>query len=339
MFSLWSEKRVNDMVTHIDPHVHCRDGLEAEKSTIREVKELAVRQGVSVIFDMPNTKPPITSAELVEARLELAERELGSLDGYYLYVGVTANPEQVREAARIVEKNPKVVGAKMFAGKSVGDLAVINDDDQRMVYRTLAEAKYEGVLAVHCEYEGFYRPDIWIPERPSTWNLARPPKMEIHSVDNQIRFAYEEEFAGHLHICHASVPQTVELVDKAREHMQISCGVTPHHLLHSTEDMQTVKGTKYKVNPPLRNRKTMLEMRELLRQGKIDWIESDHAPHEKERKTYNEKNPKDFYMSGIRSLEEYMHLLREMKKWTMTDEQIHTLTYSNIKKVFTKVVE
>ncbi len=332
-------KHVENNEKHIDPHVHCRDGKEKDKATIGEVAQLAINAGICAMFDMPNTNPPIINADLVEERLIMALHELDSLNGYYLYIGITANPEQVKDAARIVNTYPKVVGAKMFAGKSVGDLAIINDDCQRTVYRTLAEVGYTGVLAVHCEYEGLFRPELWIPERPSTWNLARPPMMEIRSVENQIKFAWEEGFKGHLHICHASVPRTVELVDEARAYMQISCGVTPHHLLHSTEDMQTIKGMKYKVNPPLRSKKTMLEMRELLRQGKIDWIESDHAPHEKERKTYNEDNPKDFYMSGIRSLEEYKRLLREMKRWGITDEQIHELTYLNIKKVFVKVAE
>ncbi len=323
----------------IDPHVHCRDWEESGKATIGEVKRLAARQGVSIIFDMPNTKPPVTTAELVERRLTTAMNELGSLDGYYLYVGVTTDPEQVNDAVRIFKEYPRVIGLKMFAGRSVGDLAVIKDDDQRMVYKSLTEAHYDGVLAVHCEYEGFGRQDLWIPERPSTWNLARPPKMEIRSVENQIKFAHEEEFTGHLHICHASTPQTVWLVDEARACMRISCGVTPHHLLHSTDDMQSVSGMKYKVNPPLRNNKTRLGMWELLRHGKIDWIESDHAPHEKERKTYNEDNPKDFYMSGIRSLEEYSHLLRRLRKDGFTVQQIYELTCANIKNVFSKIAD
>jgi dihydroorotase len=333
---------VNNPITNaiaIDPHVHCRDWEESGKATIEEVKRLAARQGVGIIFDMPNTKPPITTAELVERRLATAMDELGSLDGYYLYVGVTADPDQVKDAVRIFNEYPRVIGLKMFAGKSVGDLAVIKEEDQRIVYGTLADAHYDGVLAVHCEHEDFSRLNLWIPERPSTWNLARPPEMEIRSVKNQIKFACDEGFAGHLHVCHASVPQTVWLVDEARARMRISCGVTPHHLLHSTDEMQIVSGMKYKVNPPLRNNKMRLGMWELLRHGKIDWIESDHAPHEKERKTYNEDNPKEFYMSGIRSLKDYDRLLRKLRKDDFSVQQIYELTNANITAAFPKIVE
>jgi dihydroorotase len=325
-------------IKHIDPHVHCRDWGESAKSTIREVMQLAKSQGIVAIIDMPNTKPPITTAALVERRLLTAKDE-GCLGGYYLFIGATSDPRQLIEASQVATSNPKVVGIKMYAGRSVGDLAVIGEAEQRRAFQALADAGYKGVLAVHCEKEGLARPELWIPGQPDTWNLAKPPEMEVEAVRDQIRFARETGFQGHLHICHISTPEAVKLVDGARGHMNISCGVTPHHLTLSTQDMQTAEGIKLKVNPPLRDRKAVSELMKLLETGKIDWIETDHAPHTKEEKTYDPGKPKDFFMSGIRSLEGYAEFLQGLTHQGFTDRQIEELTYSNIKRVFTKITE
>lgn len=330
--------RVEHVDRHIDMHTHCRDWDESAKSTIREVLQLARSQGIVAICDMPNTKPPITTAALVERRLRTAYEE-GCLDGYYVYIGATGSPEQLKEAVGVVKNNLKVPGIKLYAGKSVGDLAVTEEDDQRRVFYVLTNEGYEGVLLAHAEKESLAKPELWIPENPATWNLARPPEMEIEAVKDLIRFARETGFRGHLHICHTSTPEAVKLVNEAKRHMRISCGVTPHHLTLSTEDMQTEEGMRFKANPPLRDRRTMLELMELLKLGKIDLIETDHAPHTKEEKTYDPSRPKDSYMSGIRSLEGYAAFLHSLIDDGFEAEQIERLTYSNIKKIFTKIIE
>jgi dihydroorotase len=190
----------------IDPHVHCRDWNEQGKSTIAEVMNLARSQGIVAIFDMPNTKPPILTKSDVELRLWTAESQK-SESGYYTYIAATSNQKQLRKAADVVKRNPKVVGIKMFAGISNNrDLSIIDPEEQKYVYKTLKQEKYNGVIAVHCEEESLGRPELWAPANPSTWNLAKPPIMEIKGVENQIRFAKETGFEGHLHIAHTSTP-------------------------------------------------------------------------------------------------------------------------------------
>jgi dihydroorotase len=317
----------------IDPHVHCRDWGQSYKSTIAEVMKLAKSQGVVAICDMPNTDPPITTAELIGKRFQTAKDE-GVDEGYYLFIGATTDPTQLKEAFYTAAAHPKVVGVKLYAGVSVGDLSVPSAEDQRLVYREAAKANYNGVIAVHCEEESLAQPAKWDPAKPASWNEAKPPIMEIVGVDNQIRFAKEEGFMGHLHICHVSTPEAVSRVHIEKEKMEISCGSTPHHLTLSTEiDMDSEKGILYKVNPPIRGRIAMLEMRRLLKKGWIDFIESDHAPH-----TFEEKTQPPF-MSGIRSLEGYDLLIEGLLKDGFTEEQIAKLTYSNIKQVYTKIRE
>jgi dihydroorotase len=320
---------------HIDPHVHCRDWDWSYKATIKSVMDIARSQGVSAIFDMPNTSPAITTAELVKRRLDTA-REEGCLEGYYFYVGLTGDPEQAREAARLVEANDKVVGLKLVAGKSVGALRTEGEEKQKMVYEALAGAGYTGVVAVHAEKEAYFHMDLWNPELPYTWNLVRPPESEIESVKDQIKFAKEAGFKGTLHICHVSTPETVRIVNEAKSSIKVVCGVTPHHVTYSTSDMRGPESVAYKVNPPLRDPKMVRKLRELLYQGKIDWIETDHAPHSREEKSYV---PNGAFMSGIQSLNSYARFLQDLQAGGMSGEQIERLTYTNIKKVFTKVIE
>lgn len=322
---------------HIDPHVHCRDWEQSYKATILEVMKTARSQGVIAIVDMPNTNPPIISKEMVEKRLETARKE-GCIDGYYLYIGATSDPKQLREAVEVVDTNPKVLGMKMFAGKSVGNLEVSKPEDQRQVYMTLAEIGYKGVLMLHCEKESLFRMDLWNPERPYSWNLARPPEAEIESIRDQISFAKEYGLRAHLHVCHITTPEGVELVNEAKRDLNISCGITPHHLAFSTMNMQRPEDIIYKVNPPVRDPQTMSRLRILLKEDMIDWLETDHAPHSREEKEFAKSKKSDSYMSGIPSLNNYAAFVEGLKKG-YGEGQIERFTYSDIKKVLTKIVE
>ena len=190
----------------IDPHAHCRDGEEAYKETISHTLQLAEEQGVGMVFDMPNTNPPILNMVDVWRRLSIVPIEKKEREMYRLYVGLTSNPKQIEEATRCGTHFPRVIGLKMFAGTSIGSLAVTEDEDQKNIYKTLACLDYTGVLAVHCEREQDLRPDLWNPMAPLTHSLARPKVAEINSVANQIKFAIETGFKGTLHVCHVSWP-------------------------------------------------------------------------------------------------------------------------------------
>ncbi|MEK6959173.1 MAG: dihydroorotase family protein, partial [archaeon] len=265
-------------VKRIDPHVHFRDEGQEHKETISHGLAVAKEEGVTIVFDMPNTLKPILTEQDVKKRLMLVPpAEKGR---YFLYIGATANEDQLKEAARLVKEMKEVIGIKMFAGKSTGTLQIISEDDQRKVYSTLAKAGYNGVLAVHCEKEALIK-DLFNPSEPITHVLARPNISEVESIKDQIMFAKEASFKGTLHICHVSCKESIELIEKARKAggLRITCGVTPHHLLWSDEMMKNREGLLYKMNPPLRSTADVEAMRKALKEGKIDWIETDHAPH------------------------------------------------------------
>jgi len=321
---------------YIDSHVHCRDGKQAYKETIKHALEVASKAGVDAIFDMPNTDPPIVNSLLVEERLRIAE-ECNSSVFYGLYAGLTSDINQIREAVSIwkkyfpCEKNFGVVGLKMFAGKSVGELSVVDANEQMKVYETLAKENFTGVLVVHCEKESFMKPELWNPSNPVSHCYARPSISELASVTDQILFALNSGFHGHLHIAHVSCPESVEYINMTKKNhpeLSISCGATPHHLFLNEELMKGEVGRLLKVNPPLRSANEQRKLLDYLKEGMIDWIETDHAPH-----TLSEKLNSPF-MSGIPWLNQWPVIIEMLRREGISNKEIENLTFNNVRKLF-----
>jgi dihydroorotase len=313
----------------IDPHVHCRDGRESYKETIAHVFEVAKKQGIKKIFDMPNTDPPILFEKDVRERLKLVPKN--HKKDYFLYIGATAKEEQLKEAIKSYKKYREVIGIKLYTGKTIRDLAIFNKKDQKKIYKILAKLNYQGPIAVHCEKEEYLKPKLWDPQKPISHSLARPKKAEIESIKDQIEMVKETNFKGILHICHISCPESLELIDKARKEIKITCGVTPHHILWNNQRLKRADGLLYKTNPPLREKKDLMKLRKYLKEGKIDWIETDHAPHALGEKLFFP------YLSGYPSLYLYKDFVNKFLPRIGLDKKlIKKLTFENIFKTFFK---
>ncbi len=311
----------------IDPHVHCRDGKQAYKETIKHVFEIAKNQGVEKIFDMPNTDPPIISDKNVQERLKLVPSD--RKDDYFLYLGLSSDNHQLEKAVDCFDRFSEVVGFKLYAGKSVGSLSVIEEEKQRRIYKILSDLGYKGVVAVHCEKESYLKPRLWKPQNPISHSFVRSKDAEIKSISDQIRFSIEMKFKGILHIVHISCPESVELVEKARNQIKITCGVTPHHILWTSEMLKRPDGLLYKTNPPLRDKKDVMKLRKYLKEGKIDWIETDHAPHHIGEKLFYP------YLSGFPSLYLYRDFVSKfLPAFGIKNTEIKKLTYNNIVRTF-----
>lgn len=309
----------------IDPHVHLRDGEQQHKETIRHGLSVAERVGIAAVFDMPNTNPPILRRQDILARLKLAEKANSSVF-YGLYCGLTADPDQIREAVACTREFDQVVGLKLFAGKSTGDLSIPDTSSQSTVFKILAEENYSGVLAVHCENETDFKPELWDPEVPQSHCLARPPVAEINSIQKMIMMANDADFSGTLHIAHISLPESVKLLEKARQEVRFSltCGATPHHLLLHEAMMKTEEGLLLKMNPPLRSRQARDGLMHMLLEERINWIETDHAPHLKSEKL----GPP--YASGIPGFPIIPRLLKQLRKEGATESLLNRITHQNI---------
>ena len=314
----------------IDVHVHFRDGIQSEKETIKHGFSVAHKCGILSCFDMPNTAPPLTSKKDIMARLEYGQKmveEVNKKAIYRVYAGLTNDENQIKEVIDIYnELFPRVVGFNMFAGHSTGNMGLLEKETQRIVYKTLTRCGYKGVIAVHCEKTQCMKEDIFEISKPETHSLARPAIAEIESIKDQIDLVKETGFAGHLHICHISTKEGVALVKKAREEgMDISSGATAHHALLNDEAYKT-QGLFVKMNPPLRDEENRKAIFDSLISGDIDWIESDHAPH-----TIKDK---ESGASGIPGFAGTLLLIKNLRKASISEENLNLLCGGNANKVF-----
>lgn len=315
----------------IDPHVHLRDWDQASKETILHGMRIASRAGIDYLCDMPNTSPPLTTPGLIRRRLDEADevsRQLAS-DGLHIslsvYAGLTADRVQREGVLRLYDSLfPRVIGFKLFAGHSTGNMGIITKEEQQEVYEQLATHGYEGLLAVHCEKESLLLPDLYDPEQPATHSLARPPEAEWASIGDQIDMAVSSGFRGTLHICHVSTPESVRIIEQARKERSLSftitCGMTAHHALLDAEHGDH-GGNLLKMNPPLRSSQSRKELYAMLIDRRIDWIESDHAPH-----TLKDKQ---LGASGIPGFSGYLHLVLTLLRDTRDRQLIADLTGRN----------
>ncbi len=314
---------------YIDTHVHLRGFKESYKQeNVKHGLEVARDSGVYVVCDMPNTDPTITTLGVVEDRLKLARDACIPEVQYKLFVGLTADAEQVKQAVEIYrEFFPHVIGFKLYAGHSVGNLGVVKIHDQIKIYETLLKQGYEGLLVVHAEKQSLINEYRSGYRNPIFHCYARPEKAEIESVKDQLKLVHQTEFNGKLHIAHISSPRAVELVHEARQQgVNVSCAVTPHHIIYDWTQMQDPSGLLWKMNPPLRSPESKDQMLRYLRKGMIDWIETDHAPHNLDEKL------NDPWMSGIPGLPWWPLFEEFLRYHNFSDKQIFALTFENARK-------
>jgi dihydroorotase len=328
----------------IDPHVHCRDGKEAYKETIEHALNVAEKVGVDAIFDMPNTSPPIISKNQAVSRLQIASLFYSNVF-YGLYIGLTSDPNQISEAVGTAENYfpikgsiAGIVGLKYFAGKSVGDLSITDLIQQRKLWEELVKNRYSGVVAVHCEDENLFLKKLWNPKEPISHSYSRPPNSEFNSAVNQIDFALEAGFQGTLHIAHVSTPETVDYITSIKDNwrgIKITCGAAPQHIFMNQNDYG-YGGLFFKVNPPLRTQEQQQGVLKKLKEKKIDWIETDHAPHSRAEKTgmAKDRNGEPIYLSGIPGLDLWPKISLKLKQNGFSDTEIDDITFSNAIKVF-----
>ncbi|MBI4116206.1 dihydroorotase [Candidatus Pacearchaeota archaeon] len=313
----------------IDPHVHFRDFKQSYKETVKHGLEVARDSGLSAVFDMPNTDPLIIDRETLEKRLRIAKEANVPEVFYGVYLGATANSEQLKRAMDLYrEFSPHVVGFKLFAGESVGNLAVVNFSEQLNVYKVLAEEGYNGVLGIHAESERAMRKSVWDSSNPISHCIARPPEAEVESIKEQLILYNDSKFPGKIHIHHVSCPESVELIQRAKKNgVRISLGVCPHHLFYNQGQMNSENGILWKMNPPLRPRGYNAKMLEDLREGRIDFMETDHAPHSVEDKF-------EKHMSGIPGLPWWPKFIEYLKINNFSDKRIEEVTFGNAQKIF-----
>lgn len=258
----------------IDLHVHFRDPGLTHKEDIETGSKAAARGGVTTVVTMPNTKPVADNAEVIRYVHDKA-KEVGLT--HVLQVGAITKGMQGKELADIEEMIAAGIPAISEDGKSVMDSNLY-----REAMKIVAKAGIP-VLA-HCE-------DINLVDGGVINQGEKSKAMGVKGISNAVEniiaardIMLAEETGAKLHLCHCSTKETVDLVrDGKAKGIAVSGEVCPHHFTLTDEDI--VEGdSNYKMNPPLRSREDVDKLKEGLKEGVMEAISTDHAPHTKEEK-------------------------------------------------------
>lgn len=262
----------------IDLHVHLREPGFEYKETIETGARAAAHGGVTTICPMPNTNPVIDSAERVEDLLKRAEKACVHI----LPVGAVTVGQEGRELADI--QGMKEAGAVALSedGKSVMDTALYREG----LYEA---AKCNLPVFAHCEDKSLAGNGVMNKGKKAE-ELGLPGiSNAVEDVIAARDIFLSKEAGNRLHLCHCSTKDSAALVKMAKEQGLIVTGeVCPHHFTMSDDEITEDHG-RFKMNPPLRSREDVTALKEALRDGVMDIISTDHAPHGEEEKNQSMK--------------------------------------------------
>ena len=281
----------------VDLHTHLREPGFEGKETIRTGTEAGARGGYTTVCAMPNTMPALDSRAAIESVLREAE---ASSKIRVLPIGAITVSRQGKELTPQGELQAAGVVALSDDGDAVADASLMR---HALEYST----RFNLPVAQHCEDPSLVRDgqmhEGWVATRLGL--RGRPASAEETMVARDIALA--ELVGAHLHICHVSTAGSVALIAAARERgARITAEVTPHHLTLTHEEVgfdddyvHIRYNTNAKVNPPLREEGDLEALAAALRDGIIDAIATDHAPH-----GVNDKNIEfDLAAPGLTMLE------------------------------------
>ncbi len=266
----------------IDLHCHLREPGQEHKETIESGARAAARGGFTTVCAMPNTEPPLDTPELVEF---VTRRAASVASVRVLPVGTITVGRAGRELADL-------------SGLAAAGAALLSDDgtaveDDNVMRAAFVESAQLGLpLSQHSEdpqvigdavaHDGAAARQLGLPSAPA--------EAETNIVERDLRLL--DEAGGRLHVAHVSTAGAVHLLGDARERgLSVTSEVTPHHLTLTDRALLGERGPQYgwpngpvadtslRVNPPIRSEEHVNAMVDALRDGVIDAIATDHAPH------------------------------------------------------------
>ena len=255
-----------------DVHVHFREPGFSYKETIASGSAAAAHGGYTAVCTMPNLDPVPDSAEHLQVQLDAIER--GAAIKVLPYGAITVG-----------EKGEKLADMEVMSDK----VCAFSDDgkgvqNDKMLSEAMAAAKRLGkIIAAHCEDNsllfGGYIHDGEYARMHGHRGISSAS--EYKQIERDLRLA--EETGCAYHVCHISTKESVELIRQAKARgVDVTCETAPHYLVLCDEDMQ--EDGRFKMNPPLRSREDKKALIEGIKDGTIDMMATDHAPHSAEEK-------------------------------------------------------
>lgn len=291
----------------VDVHVHLREPGHSEKETIKTGTRAAAAGGFTTIFAMPNVLPFPSSEEVMKDYLDLIQKE--AIVHVYPFATITKNEagQEIVDYASL-----KKLGIEWFSDDGVGVAS------KEIMKEAMLSAKENDVLfSCHTEDMNYRAPKASVHaskiNEEKSW-IGIPSACESEQLIRDLELV--QDIGNRYHACHISAKESVEALQKAKDHgLDVSGEVTAHHLLLEDKDVQ---GPNWKMNPPLRSHEDRMALIQGLESGVLDLIANDHAPHTAEEKARSmEKAP-----FGIVSLETsfpllYTEFVWKQKRWTL----------------------
>lgn len=258
----------------IDMHCHLREPGGEHKETIETGSNSAIKGGFTTICPMPNTKPTPDSAIILSEIIEKAKKVAKC--NVLPYSSVTKG-EKGEELVNFEEQ--KQAGAIAFSDDGMPV------ENARMIREAMIKANDIGsFISEHCEEKSVSSGAINAGKVAEELNVEGVlPEAEEIMAARDIVIAETNNL--HTHICHISTKTSVDTIRSAKERgVKVTCETCPHYYSFTQEEVLK-KGTNAKMNPPLREEKDKQAIIEGLKDGTIDCIVTDHAPHTEEEKS------------------------------------------------------
>ena len=304
----------------VDVHVHLREPGYGYKERIATGTMAAARGGYTTVCSMPNLNPVPDCVENLKVQQDIIDSDAKIEVLPYAAITIGRKGEELIDMASLV--------GKVCAFSDDGSGVQVDG----MMERAMNEAvKHDQLIAAHCEVEellkGGYIHDGEYAKAHGHKGICSESEWE--QVKRDIEIA--ERVGCRYHVCHISTKETVQLVREAKARgVKVTCETGPHYLIFTDMDLQ--EDARWKMNPPLRSAEDRAALIEGIKDGTIDMIATDHAPHSIEEKS---RGLKDSAM-GIVGLETAFAALNThlVRKGVISMERLVELMSINPRKVF-----
>ena len=252
----------------IDPHVHFREPGQPEKEDLESGSRAAASGGITSFLDMPNNIPNATNRPTLEAKIASAANKAVTHHGFF--IGATKNNVQDLQS---IEGMDGVCGIKVFMGSSTGDLLVHEQKDLENIF-----ANTSGVIATHAEDENRLR-SRW-PEYENRTDIAAHAEyrdVECAFLATKRAADLAKDYSHRLHIVHLTSKVEADWLTTNKGEL-ITTEVCTQHLTFDENDVEE-RGVRALMNPPIRYTEDRESLWKRLKDGTIDCVVTDHAPH------------------------------------------------------------
>lgn len=276
----------------IDDHVHFRDPGLTHKEDLHTGSLACAAGGVTTFLEMPNTIPPTTTQEILNAKLDIAASKCVVNYGFYIAAS-TENLDELKKATR-------TPGIKIFIGSSTGNLLV---DDQDALEAIFAETTLP--ITAHCEDEATVRANQARIEAAGYTGHSDHSKIRNHEAATIATARAVDLSRRHnhrFHVVHVSTADEIELF--ADHGGLLTAEACPHHLFFNVDDYDRL-GSKVQMNPAIKTKADNDGLFAALLDGRIQVVATDHAPHTLEEK--DQPYPKS--PSGLPAVENSLPLM------------------------------